>query len=357
MTAASHPDLIVVGGGPAGLAASIFAMQRGMRVTLLERKAFPLDKACGEGLMPGGVRLMQSMGVGLGDSRPFHGIRYIDRESGTVEARFSSGPGFGVRRHALSRAMLSRAVALGLMLRERTVVRSVSTERARVAVDVGRERLVAPFLIAADGLQSKIRASAGLDAPARRSVRRRYGVRRHYEIEPWSNFVEVHWARGAEAYVTPVGDREVGVALLWHERAPSYDAMLSRFPELADRLRGAPISSTVRGAGPFRRGARRVFKGRLALVGDAAGYIDAITGDGVALGIRSSREAVRAIADDSGFGGYERAFRKLRRRHVIVTETALMLASYPWLRRRVIGIFSRRPDLFRRLVAANATID
>ena len=348
----SASDLIVVGGGPVGLATSIFAAGQGMRVTLLERGVLPMDKPCGEGIMPEGVRLMEAMGISVTRSYPFHGIRYIDESVGAVEARFASGNGLGMRRLALSSAMVARAKHLGVRLQERTMVRDVRIEHAGVSVDLGGERLRAPFLAAADGLHSRIRGDAGLDVTSRWSRFQRYGFRRHYRIRPWSRFVEIHWARGAEAYVTPVGEDEVGVALLWHERAPSYQAMLARFPTLDARLRGAPVTTSLKGAGPFRRGARRVQKGRLALVGDAAGYVDAITGEGVALGFRSAREVVRALSSGRGLAAYEGAYRRLRRRHVILTELALLLATHPWLRSRVIGALSRRPRIFSQLVAA-----
>lgn len=352
MSAPSASDLIVVGGGPAGLATSIFAARQGMRVTVLERGVLPMDKPCGEGLMPEGVRLMEAMGVSVARSYPLHGIRYIDESVGAVEARFPSGHGLGMRRHELSSAMVERARKLGVRIRERTTVRDVRIKADGVAIDCGRETLRAPFLVAADGLHSRIRRDAGLDAPSL-SRRRRYGFRRHYRIRPWSRFVEVHWAQGAEAYVTPVGENEVGVALLWHERAPSYEMMLGRFPTLAARLRGAFVTTSLKGAGPFRRGARRVRQGRLALVGDAAGYLDAITGDGVALGFRGAREVVRALCSGRGLDGYERAYRRLRRRHVVMTELALVLATHPWLRRRAIGAMSRCPGIFGQLVAAS----
>jgi len=154
--------------------------------------------------------------------------------------------------------------------------------------------------------------------------------------------------------VTPVGDDEVGVALLWPEPAPTYEAMLSRFTTLHARLRGVPVTTRTKGAGPFRRASRRVHRGRLALVGDAAGYLDAITGEGVALGFASARALVRSLASEAGLDDYERAHRRLRRGHIIVTELALVLAAHPWLRRRVIGAMSRRPAIFNRLVAATA---
>ena len=346
--------LIVVGGGPAGLATSIFAAQAGIPVTVLERGTWPIDKPCGEGLMPDGVRMLDAMGVSIASSFRFHGIRYLDESVGTVEATFTSGDGLGVRRPELGNALVARARELGVDLRQRTTVRDVRVESGGVAVDVCGEMLAGSHLVAADGLQSRIRAAMGLERASRHHRLRRYGFRRHYRVEPWTRFVEVHWARGAEAYVTPVGDDEVGVAFLWHERAPSYDAMLDRFPALSARLRGADVASSVKGAGPFRRSAKKVHQGRLALVGDAAGYVDAITGDGVALGFRGAHALVSALANGRGLASYERELRRLRRRHVVMTELALLMSTYPRLRRAVIGGFARRPGIFDQLVAVTA---
>ncbi len=353
----SSADLFVVGGGPAGLATSIFAAQRGMRVTLMERGVLPRDKPCGEGLMPEGVRLLDAMGVSVSRSHPIHGIRYVDESSGVVEGRFASGIGLGVRRHEMSRAMVRRARTLGVRLQEGVRVQAVRYHRTGVVVELDREKVEAPFLVAADGLHSQLRRDAGLERTRGRVRPARYGFRRHYQIPPWTSFVEVHWARGAEAYVTPVGSDEVGVALLWHEPAPSYEAMLRRFPTLDARLRDAPVTTALKGAGPLRRGARRVCRGRLALVGDAAGYLDAITGEGVALGFQSAQAVVRALTSGQGLAGYETAHRRLRRRHVVMTEAALLLARHPWLRRRVIGALSLHPRVFSRVISAVAHTD
>lgn len=346
-------DLIVVGGGPVGLATSIFAAKRGMRVTLVERGDLPMDKPCGEGLMPEGVRLLQAMGLSVDRSRPFQGIRYIDESAVVAEARFTSGFGLGIRRRALSSAMATRARELGVRVCERTAARAVRIEADSVSIDAGGERVRGAFLAAADGLNSRVRADAGLDAPPLARPLRRYGYRRHYRVRPWSHFVEVYWASGAEAYVTPVGEDEVGVALLWHEKAPAFDAMLARFPRLEARLRGAPVTSSVKGAGPFRRSVRRVQRGRLALVGDAAGYVDALTGDGVALGFRSAEALVAAIASGSGLRSYERAYRRMWRRHVVMTEAALVLSAHPKLRRAAIAALARAPQLFRAVVSVH----
>ena len=157
----------------------------------------------------------------------------------------------------------------------------------------------------ADGLHSSVRRLAGLDLPpaststAAASGRQRFGLRRHFAVEPWTDLVEVHWADDLEAYVTPVDDDLVGVALLTSRREP-FDVQLKEFPALAERLETARAAGdepgATMGAGPLRQRSRARVSGRVLLVGDAAGYVDALTGEGIAVGLASARAAVAAIA-------------------------------------------------------------
>ncbi|HEY7698933.1 MAG TPA: NAD(P)/FAD-dependent oxidoreductase [Vicinamibacteria bacterium] len=341
-------DLLIVGGGPAGLATSIFAASEGFEVALLERRRFPVDKPCGEGLMPGGVRLLEAMGARIERSRPFEGIRYIDGGS-VAEARFRDGHGLGVRRTELSRGLLARARELGVAVREETRVEAVIQWRDSATVSFSEGSLDAKWVAVADGLGSLVPGGSPRAGRVGRVNMRRYGFRRHYRLPPWSTFVEVHWGEGAEAYVTPVGEDEVGVAILWHERAPSWEAMLSRFPHLEKRLRGAEAISSIQGAGPFRRRPRRVRAGRLALVGDASGYVDAITGDGIALAFECARELTRSLKEGS-LAAYERAHRRAMRRYRGTAELVLALAAYPRLRRGVVRALAGSSILFERLL-------
>jgi flavin-dependent dehydrogenase len=346
-------DVLIVGGGPAGLATAIFAASEGFEVALLERRRFPVDKPCGEGLMPRGVALLEAMGARIEKSYPFEGIRYID-ESNVAEARFPEGHGLGIRRTELSRALLARARELGVSIREETRVEAVIQWRDGATVSFAEGSLDAKWVVVADGLGSLVPGAARGGRVSRMSrvgrVRMpRYGFRRHYRLRPWSTFVEVHWGNGAEAYVTPVGEEEVGVAVLWHERAPSWDAMLSRFPHLEERLSGAEALSSIRGAGPFRRRPRRVTAGRLALVGDASGYVDAITGEGIAIGFECARALARSLKE-GGLASYESAHRSAMRRYRGTTELVLALAAFSWLRRRVVSALAGRSILFERLL-------
>lgn len=337
-------DLVIAGGGPAGLATAIRAKMAGLNVILLEAARPPIDKACGEGLMPDGVELLLRLGVDVAgvETRPFRGIRYVDGEL-TADGAFPGEPGLGIRRTVLHRALVARAEDIGVDLRWGVRVDGLSagsfeTESGPVA---GR------WLVGADGRVSRVRRWAGLDGrPARR---RRVGLRRHYEIEPWSDLVEVYWANGCEAYVTPVGERLVGVAILTEGGRVVFDDDLGRFPALVRRLAGAPVASKDRGAGPLEQRSRRVVSGNLALVGDASGYLDAITGEGLALSFHHAFALVKALAAGN-LVEYTRSHRRIGRYPTTITRLLLFVERRPRLRRRVMQSLVGDPALMSRFL-------
>jgi flavin-dependent dehydrogenase len=328
-------DVLVVGGGPAGLAAAIRAAEAGMSCVVIEPREGVIDKACGEGLMPAALESLQTLGVRI-EGWPFRGIRYVSASAPELAAEGDlPAPGLGVRRAVLHGALLRRAQELGvrhLHVRAGRVVQSADV------VEVAGLR--ARWLVAADGLHSRVRRDLGLDLPPRRP--RRVGVRRHFRVEPWTDRVEVHWAPAAEAYVTPVGPEEVGVALL--AQPPSrFDDLLRTFPALMERL--GPPTTSVAGAGPFERRVRARVAGRVLLVGDAAGYVDPLTGEGVALALQSSFAAVEAVRRGRP-QDYEAVYRRLVRWHERLTRTLLRLAARGMTRRALIPTLRRAPWLF-----------
>jgi flavin-dependent dehydrogenase len=203
----------------------------------------------------------------------------------------------------------------------------------------------ARYLVAADGLHSPLRRSLGLDAPAGRA--RRYGLRCHVTAAPWSSFVEVHWSPQGEAYLTPVGDEQVGVAVLTDRRG-SFEEALATFPTLVPRLHGLP-RSRVRGAGPLRQRSSARVRGRCLLVGDAAGYVDALTGEGIAVGIAQARAVVAAVAADDP-ASYTRAWRKVTWRHDLLTHGLLSASRHRLLRERIVPAASALPRVFELAV-------
>lgn len=285
--------------------------------------------------MPGAVTALTDLGVAL-DGWTLDGIRYL-ADGCRAEAPFRHGPGRGVRRTSLHAALVEQVAAAGIPTEHRPV-RSVENRDDLVLVDGVRAR----YLVAADGLHSPVRRLLGLDAPSS-SRPRRYGLRCHLRTAPWTSFVEVHWAGSGEAYVTPVAPDLVGVAVLSDRRRP-FAELVADHPGLVARLEGV-AASDVRGAGPLRQRSRRRVSGRTMLVGDAAGYVDALTGEGIALGLAQARAAVDAVRNGRP-ESYEIAWRRLGWRHELLTKALLEATRHPGTRRRVVPLAARLPAVF-----------
>ena len=337
-------DLLIIGGGPAGLATAIEARLAGLEAVVVDRRKPPVDVACGEGLMPGGVARLGRLGIDL-DGFPnhsFHGVRYIDSKV-IAEGRFKCGVGLGIRRSTLHTELHRRAMELGAELLWGVAVRGFCENE--VETDTGKLR--GRWMVAADGRRSRMRQWAGIATSS--PVRQRFGVRRHYAVAPWTDLVEVYWGDNAEAYVTPVGSEMVGVAVLSAVRPLSFDRVVSQLPELARRLEGAKVASRDRGAGPFGQRAATVVRGRLALVGDASGCLDPITGEGLSVAFGQARALVRAVRHGS-LEGYAADHRRIMRLPRLLTELLLGAECRPRLRRRTIRMFAASPRLFSGLV-------
>lgn len=329
-------DVVVVGGGPVGLASAIEARLAGLTVTLIEPRESSIDKACGEGLMPGALPLLERLGIDP-PGMPLRGVSYL-APGRRAEYRFASGEGRGVRRVALHDALSERADRLGV---DRVVGRVHRFAQDSTGVTVNGIR--AGWMFAADGLHSTVRVAAGLDRP--RGGARRYGLRQHFFVAPWSELIEVHWAAHAEVYVTPIAEDTVGVAILGPQRT-DFAETVRGIPELSTRLEGAAPASSLRGAGPFRQRARRPSVGRVLLVGDASGYVDAITGEGLRLGLDQARLAVQHVTDGLD---YDRAWARSTRDFRRLTSGLVWAATGP-LRGAIVPAAAALPRVYGAVV-------
>lgn len=342
-------DVLVVGGGPVGLGAALYAARLGLAVRVLEPRKCPVDKACGEGLMPGGLAALSDLGVDP-VGWPFLGIRYLGPTASAV-ADFDAGPGRGVRRTELHTSLAEAVAGAGVEVCARSAVALRQHDdhvevQTRGPGEASGAVVRARYVLAADGLHSWTRRTLGLDRPVTRA--RRYGLRQHFGTQPWSRHVDVLWARDAEAYVTPVAEDAVGIAVL-SPRRQSFAEHLAAFPSLLERVAGCEPLTPVQGAGPLRQRSHRRAAGRVLLVGDASGYVDALTGEGISIGLAQARAAVAAVAADRP-RDYERGWLAATWRCSLLTHALLGATRTPVLRRALVPAAAAAPWAFARAV-------
>lgn len=345
MSAAEETDVFVAGGGPAGLAAAIACRDRGLRVVLADASIPPIDKTCGEGLMPDSLKALSALGISIDTSRfsRFRGIRFLNGR-GSVDANFPTGTGFGIRRTALHHLMTERALDAGVSLRWGTCVRGIS-ERG---VDLDGETLKCRWIIGADGQNSQVRRWVGLDGS--RATVQRFAFRRHYRLAPWTDCMEIYWGPGFQIYVTPVADDEVCLVVISRDSHLRLNEALNRIPQVRERVAGAIPVTAERGAVSVTRRLRRVAKGNVALIGDAAGSVDAITGEGLSMAFQHAVSLAGALAT-GGLPAYESAHRRAMRRPALMGQMMLLLDRSAWLRTTVLSALTYEPSLFFGLLA------
>ena len=339
--------VLVIGGGPAGLAAAIAARKKGFQVTLVDAAKPPIDKACGEGLMPNTLAALSELGVvlGPGDGKIFRGVRFIDGTS-VVEASFPAITGIGVRRTVLHQRMVERAQECGVSLLWNTPVSGLTQEGAILSGEVMR----AKWIIGADGMQSRVRRWSGLDSNSRQPVR--FAQRRHYRVKAWTDYVEIHWGKNMQAYVTPLKNDETCVVLISRNPRLRLEEAWREFPRLAGSLLNAELSSAERGAVTRMCELKRVCRGNVALTGDASGSVDAITGEGLCLSFLQAMALADAMATEN-LDSYQQAHRRLARRPHHMGRLLLLLDRYPALRRRAMRGLAKDPELFARLLTVH----
>ena len=372
----SQAGAVVVGAGPSGAATALALSRAGHSVTVLDRAHFPRDKACGEGLMPPGVAVLSRLGV-LDDVLATHaprvrGVMYDHRGGApSAYAAFPEPPdggeqwGLGVRRTVFDAVLvdaLRQAPRVTLMegVRATDVVRDASGRTTGVITQDGP--VLAGAVVAADGLHSTIRAAAGWTAATRGDGR--YGLAGHWKLDVRGvDRITVTFSQGQEWYQAPVGPELLLVSTL---AGRSRIGVTARSYEAAARatlpaLRDAEVAVRPLAAGQFRQRSRTVAAGGLFLVGDAAGYDDPTTGEGIGIGLllgeRLGFHLATLLSGEVDRGTAEARYRRdhaaLWRNRSRVTALALMMARRPWLSRRAVARAGARPQALAALLGIN----
>jgi flavin-dependent dehydrogenase len=341
-------DVFIVGGGPAGLATGIALRQRGLSVMVADLARPPIDKACGEGLMPQTVAELKALGVVLGPSQgvPFLGIRFLG-EGRVAEGGFPEACGLGIRRTTMHQALVERAAEAGVQSLWGTRVKSIN--QGEIWLDSCRVQ--SRWIIGADGQNSLVRKWAGLDRGHPQETR--FGFRQHFRVAPWTDFVEVHWGRRCQIVVTPVRPDEICLVITSRSPQLRLKDALPEFPEITRRLEGRAAVTRNLGAISALRVIRKVCRGRFALVGDASGSVDSLTGEGLGLAFQQANALAEALANDD-LARYEVAHRCINRPPEVMSRLMLAMEGRAWLRRRIFDALATEPHLLQRLLAAHA---
>jgi geranylgeranyl reductase family protein len=370
-------DVVVVGGGPAGSAVATFLSRRGRDVLLLEAARFPRDKVCGEGVSPEAWRLLDAMGasdaVRALAPHALRGMQLVSPD-GTVfrgEYRGHERMGFAVRRLALDGVLLEAARLAGAEVREGTPVTRLLREDVGVETDVAGEPCAvhARVVVGADGRRSVVARGLGL---LRENPRmRRFAVRGYWEgVEALGPFGEMHVVGGGYCGIAPLSPTRANVAFVLDRREMKPAAgglerfyreeLRRRWPRLAERLDRARLLEPPRAIGPLALDCRAVAAPGVVLVGDAAGFYDPFTGEGVTLALRTAELAAEAVAEALDrpstsrlprLVGYERARDAATRDKFRFNRVLQVAVGWPDVANAVARRLARRPDLADRLVS------
>ncbi|MDX6457750.1 MAG: hypothetical protein QOE55_1447 [Acidobacteriaceae bacterium] len=340
-----HADVVILGGGPAGLAAGIALRQKGMDCLVVEALPPVIDKGCGEGLMPDALESLRCLGIEISeaDGHAFHGIRFCNAAH-SVDAIFPMGTGIGVRRTRLHQRMIGRAAEMGVRLAWNARAKLLD----RSSLSIGGTKIKFNWLIGADGQSSSVRRWAGLGGLRHEQLR--FAFRRHYQVAPWSEYVEVHWGSTGQVYITPVAADCVCVAFITRNQHQDRAGFLADFPAVAAKVKDAPLLSRERGAISATRKLRNVGQDFVALVGDASGSVDAITGEGLALSFRQALGLADAI-ESGDLASYRKLHRSLARLPLAMAQLMLTMDRWPALERRGLSVLATKPSFFQELLA------
>lgn len=359
-------NINIIGGGPSGLTNALFLAQKGHDIKVFERGVWPIDKVCGEGIMPSGHQILKDLGVikYLDPKRYqlFDGIDYINQSGQKIEGYFyKKDKGIAIGRKNLSQALHRRCQDFSnITLFGDTKVREVIPVNNGVEALIGDNKEISDYLILSDGIRSPFRKKLGLDRPIF-SKQKRLGARAHYAIAPWSKKVEVYWGKNIEAYITPIGPNEIQLAFLWdHQKVFIKDskhyffALLKKIPILENQLKGVMPLESPRSYGPFQTMAQTSTYGNIILTGDVRYFLDGITGEGLSLAFKQAK----ALALNLGEQNFNKKTYALQTNILLLnyeflTRFALFNSRYARSQKMMFTILNTFPVFFSLMLAMN----
>jgi flavin-dependent dehydrogenase len=367
-------DVLISGGGPAGSALAILLGRRGLNVEIFERSHFPKEKACGEGVMPAGLAVLNRLGVAeeVGGA-PFYGVRYHFGRY-VAEGTFPQTGGLpvsgcGQRRKRLDQVLFRMAASVpGVTAHTGAQVEGPLRENGRVVgIFVNGQLRRAGLIVGADGIHSPLRHRMGLNAPVHR---KRFGLRAHFRLAKGSarpTCVDVFLGFGHEVYVTPLPDGEVLVAVLADARQLResierfFHRCVLRQRELAKLLEGAEQLTSVLAISPLSARTRIGVAPGLVLLGDAAGFLDPITGGGITHALTTAELLARYVPDqltpdDSWLWRFDRARRALLFDYRVLNRIVTWLADHPRLAEPLLLTVRALPALLSHLIGVSGGV-
>ena len=359
----TRPELLVIGGGPAGAALAALAADRGVRTLLLEKDRFPRDKVCGEFVSAEGCAVLERLGVFdtivAAGAMPMDACLLADAQGRSVACALPDLPGagktaLGVTRAVLDETLLRHAASRGVAVRERATATAPLFESGRVAGVVVRaagaagtdESVRATLVVAADGRRSMLQRALlpGLGDPRRTTARSWFGFKAHFPDRTGglARRIELFVFPGGYAGLGPVEGGRLDLALIARVDALNacggsphrlFEERMLANPMLASRLCGEPPCSSWKTIGPLRFNVRRAASHGAFFLGDAAGTIDPFSGEGMSNALRGAELALPFVLDALSQGG--------------LTEAGERAWSRSW--RRAFAPVTRRARLFGRI--------
>lgn len=378
------PDIIILGGSVAGASSALALAPEGYEILLLDQATFPREKPCGEAIMPQGVEILAELGVMpeivRHGGREFRGMRCCNRQGISVQADFpatarGNSTGIAVSRRELDHILLRKAescpnVTVRQGFRVTEVVWDGETIKGvaghRIDRPTQREVFHAPLTIGADGRRSVFHRGCGLTRTY--LPRRRFGVTGHLTgVEDVDAYVEVLLHSQGEVYVSPCGEGLTAVVLLLEERsmrffagdvAEQYKRFVLSVGALRERARNSEPVGRVLAVGPLGFTVEPCHRPGLLLIGDSAGFLDPITGEGMTVALKSVKAAVPLVREAFATGRFGLA---LGRRYAAersqqiadvfrFTQLLLNLSRYKPMADRAIRRLSKDEALYRKLL-------